>query len=78
MKSIFDRAALFSTAIVTTTVASVGAAAMAVTDGPMLLAPFAAAALGFSYHMGICRGQELASSQNQSKGSKSKDAAAPR
>ena len=59
MSNIFNRKALFSTAIVTATIASAAAAALAIADGPLLLAPFAAAALGFPYHMGLCRGLAL-------------------
>ena len=59
MSNLFNKKALFSTAIVTATIASAATAALAITDGPLLLAPFAAAALGVPYHMGLCRGMEL-------------------
>lgn len=59
MRNVFNKEALFSTAIVTATITGVTAIALAVTDGTLLIAPFAGAALGFSYHMGVGRGMEL-------------------
>lgn len=78
MTKIFNREALFSTAVVTATITTVTAAALAVADGPVLIAPFAAAALGFSYHMGVSRGMELSKAAEQQINALPEDAPSPR